>query len=344
MKAQQRSRLRQEILGIGDAVERQLTLDDQPIRAAASALREINPPYIATIARGSSDHVATYLKYAFELAMGMPVATIGPSLASIYGSKLHLAGSVCIAISQSGQSGDILQLARTASDSGALLLAITNDPDSELASLSDQVLATNAGPERSVAATKTFVTAALIGLRVLAHANQDTDLINATHSLPGRLEAAARVDWPELLDVAALASSMIALGRGLTFGISNELALKLKEVCQLHAESYSAAEFLHGPVAIIEAGFPAIALAIGDSSEDTVVEVADHLADLGANVFATSAKARKAKTLPVIPTRHQMTDPLSQATTCYAVVERIACHIGSDPDRPRHLNKVTLTR
>jgi glutamine---fructose-6-phosphate transaminase (isomerizing) len=337
------SLMAREVREIPDAVARLLDQGRPAIRVAADAARALNPAFIATVARGSSDHACTYLKYVSELVLGLPVASIGPSLASIYDAKLRLANSLCLTVSQSGKSPDIVELARAARAGGALTVALTNNPASPLAQVSDQTLALHAGPELSVAATKTFVTSAVACLALIADWHGDPELSAAIMRLPEALDKAAALDWAELHESLTGVESLYTLGRGPAWAMSNEAALKFKETCLIHAESYSSAEVLHGPVSIIGAGFPVIAFAAADAAEVSVVETADALAGKGAQVFVTSDTARAAKRLPVVRTGHPLTDPLALIVTFYAMVERVAVARGIDPDKPRHLNKVTET-
>ncbi|MDJ0630993.1 MAG: SIS domain-containing protein [Rhodobacter sp.] len=337
------SQMRREVLEIPTAVDRLLADGAPAIQAAATALGTLDPPFLTSVARGSSDHVATYLKYVSELLLGVPVASVGPSVASIYHAPLRLTGSACLAISQSGKSPDIVALAKSAGEGGALTLALTNNPGSPLAEVSTHCLDIQAGPEFSVAATKTFVNSAVAGLWLMAEWRQDADLLAAIHALPETLARAAQIDWPELRTALTNWSSLFTLGRGPAFAMSNEAALKLKETCQIHAESYSSAEVLHGPVSIIGAGFPVLGLVSRDAAQQMLVEVADHLADRGAESFVTSRQATKATCLECVRTAHPLSDPIALITSFYATVERLAVSRGIDPDQPRHLKKVTET-
>ncbi len=332
-----------EVREIPAAVARLLDQGGAAIRDAAAQARAADPALVATVARGSSDHACTFLKYACELTLGLPVASIGPSVASIYGARLRMGRALCLAVSQSGQSPDIVELQRAARAGGALTVAVTNHPESPLALASSATLALHAGPERSVAATKTFVTSAVAGLALVAHWSGDKALLDAVARLPEALERAVAVDWSALADAAAGATSLYVLGRGPAFAMSNEAALKYKEVARIHAESYSSAEVLHGPVSIVDPGFPILALAAGDAAEGSVIEVAGAMAGKGARVFVTSDRAPAALRLPVVRTGHGLTDPLALIATFYAMVEGVARARGIDPDHPRHLNKVTET-
>lgn len=337
------SRMAAEVAEIPDAVARLLDGGRADILAAAEAARALDPALIATVARGSSDQAESYLKYAAELTLGLPVASIGPSVASIYGAKLKLAHAVCIAVSQSGASPDIVEMARSAGAGGALTLAVTNDRTSRLAQVSARTIDIHAGPELSVAATKTFVTSVVALLALVAHWAEDRALEHALDALPDQLARAASVDWAELRAALKGAASLYTLGRGPAYAISGEAALKFKEISQIHAENYSSAEVLHGPVSIVGAGFPVLAFAARDAAEGAVVDIADQLAAKGAQVFVTSAKARAARTLPIVATGHPLTDPLALIVSFYAMVERFAREAGIDPDQPRHLRKVTQT-
>lgn len=337
------SQMRQEILEIPSAVERLLSVGATDIKQAAHAIAALDPAFVVTVARGSSDHVCTYLKYATELLLGVPVASVGPSVASVYGAPLKLRNGLAIAVSQSGQSPDIVEMARAAKRDKALSVAITNDVTSPLAKTSDYALDMCAGAELSVAATKTFVTSTVAGLLLLAEWRGDDDLRAAIHKLPSTLDAATRHDWPEVREAIDAERSLFTLGRGPVWAISNEAALKFKETCQIHAESYSSAEVLHGPVSIVDEGFPVLAFAAGDAAEAKLVDVADQIASKGAQVFVTSERAQHATPIGHCRTDHPLADPISLITSFYAMVEKVATSRGINPDKPRHLKKVTET-
>ncbi len=337
------TQMRQEVLEIPGAVDRLLTRGAAAISEIATAARETEPRFAVTVARGSSDHACTFLKYAFELELGLPVASIGPSVASIYGAPLNLDQSISLSVSQSGKSPDIVAMTRAAADGGSFAIAITNDASSPLAEAAHRTIDIHAGPERSVAATKTFVTSAVAGLILLAEWRDDDRLRAALQALPDTLNQATALDWPDLRSAIGAAPSLFTLGRGPSWAMSNEAALKFKETCQIHAESYSSAEVLHGPVSIVGSGFPILCLASGDASEASVVEVADQIAAKGANVFITSARAKSATALPFVRTGHGLTDPIALIVSFYAMIEKVAGERGINPDAPRHLKKVTET-
>ncbi|MGJ8615378.1 MAG: SIS domain-containing protein [Sulfitobacter sp.] len=337
------TQMRQEVLEIPQAVARLMDNQGEAVRAAADALRARDPAFLVSVARGSSDHVATYLKYASELLSGTPIASVGPSIASVYQRHLKLKGSACLSVSQSGQSPDIVAMAKMAQEQGALSIAITNDRASPLAKVSDHTLYLDAGPELSVAATKTFVNSAVVGIWLLAEWARDDALLAAIRGLPAQLEHAVRQDWSGAIDALGDRNSLFCLGRGPSYAISNEAALKFKETCQLHAESYSSAEVLHGPVSIVDAGFPVLALCAADAAERALAGVADQIADKGAAVFATTDQVKMAHALPITRTGHALTDPIALIASFYAMVEQVAASRGINPDAPRHLKKVTET-
>ncbi len=335
--------MRREIFEIPAAVENLLLQGQADMTATADALRERDPAFMISVARGSSDHAAKYFKYACELLTGTPVASIGPSVASIYERDLRLSGSACIAVSQSGKSPDIVRMAEMARRQGALSIAMTNHPESDLARASTHTLNLHAGAEVSVAATKTFVTSLVSAIWLLAEWRKDTELLAAIRELPKAIEKAAVADWSALASQIADRPSIYCLGRGPALAVANEAALKFKETCQLHAESYSSAEVLHGPVSIIDQGFPILALCSADLAEAALADVADEIARKGAMVFATSDKVRLAAPLSSVRTSHPLTDPIALIVSFYAMVEQVARSRGINPDEPRHLRKVTET-
>ncbi|SFL19170.1 SIS domain-containing protein [Shimia haliotis] len=342
MSADTATRMKREILEIPEAVERLLNVGKTSVQTTAAEIRERDPLFLLSVARGSSDHAASFMKYASELLLGLPMASVGPSIKSIYGVDVAGEGALCISVSQSGQSPDIVRLTEAFGKTGAYTVAVTNDVTSPLAVATNATLDIHAGPELSVAATKTFVTSMVAGLWLLAEMKGDADLLGAIHALPEHLAKATQCDWSSVVD-AVDGRSLFALGRGPSWAVSNEAALKFKETCQIHAESYSTAEVLHGPVSIVESGFPVIAFAAGDAAEDSVAEVADALVAKGANVFATTNKVKQAATLPHVRTDHWITDPIAVIVSFYGMVEQVAAARGINPDAPRHLKKVTET-
>ena len=171
--------MRAEILEIPDAVDRLLSKGAGAVRSATDKARALDPAFLLSVARGSSDHACTYLKYASELVLRRPMASVGPSVSSVYGVELEARGAMCLSVSQSGQSPDIVRMTESLRTGGALTVAITNDPASRLSETAETTLPIHAGPERSVAATKTFVTSLIAGLWLIAEIKGDDALVSA---------------------------------------------------------------------------------------------------------------------------------------------------------------------
>lgn len=335
--------MRREVLEIPQAVARLFEQSATEMERAGTALKAVDPRVLVTVARGSSDHAASFIKYAVELTTGVPVASLGPSIASIYQAPLKLAGAASLSISQSGKSPDIVAMAEAVRRSGAVAVALTNTAGSPLALAADHAIDIAAGTEKSVAATKTFVNSAVAGLGVLAHWAGDKELLSALQDLPRHLEQAVACDWTTFADALDGTSSVFVLGRGPALAIANEVALKFKETCSVHAEAYSGAEVMHGPMALVGPGFPVLALAARDKAESSIIGAADALAAKGAAAFITADGARQAARLPFAATGHPLTDPLVLIASFYAFVEAFARRRGLNPDEPRNLRKVTET-
>ncbi|WP_182084209.1 SIS domain-containing protein [Aureimonas sp. ME7] len=338
----QPSLMAREIDEIPDAVRRFLSGSGAAVEAAGRRLAALSPAVVATVARGSSDHAATYFQYAAEIVTGRPVASLGPSVVSVYGARLRLEGQAALAISQSGQSPDIVALLRAARTGGAETIAIVNAEGSPLLEAAHWQVPLEAGPERSVAATKSFVTSVVAALALVAAWSGDEELARALADLPGHLTEALEQDWTPALETVAGARSLYALGRGPGFAVASETALKLKETSMLHAEAYSGAEVLHGPVSLVEAGFPVLAFVPDDAARPGLTEIARRVSASGAALF-TVGEAGVGTRLPHAATGHPLTEPLSMLVSFYRFVESVARTRGLDPDAPRGLRKVTQT-
>ncbi len=337
------SNMQKEINEIPEALERLIEKSETHIIEAAAEINALNPHLVTTVARGSSDHAGLYLKYAIECFAGIPVASLGPSVTSIYKKQLSLQQSVNIAISQSGQSPDIVETARMAKKGGALNIAITNDVSSPLARECRHVFNINAGVEKSVAATKTFVTSIFAGLLLLAHWKQDDKLLQNLKELPHLANQALECNWSPLVEHCEKLSSLYVLGRGPAMAIALEAALKFKETCQIHAEAFSSAEVMHGPKSIIGNDFTVLALTARDASEQSIIQVANQLSTQGAKIYATTDQQIKAEKLPFVASGYPLTDPLLLIISYYKFVENLARVKGLNPDSPPNLKKVTET-
>lgn len=326
-----------------DVAARQIAGNAAVMAGLAERLRRQRPAFVATCARGSSDHAATYGKYLIERALGLPVASLGPSLASVYGGRLDLSGALFIAVSQSGRSPDALRLTEAAKRGGALVVGFVNDEASPLADLVDVLVPLRAGPEKSVAATKSFLATCIAFLHLTAAWSEDAALLSALEQAPLLLAKAGACDWSPLFAELKAASSLYVIGRGLGLGIAQEMALKFKETCRIHAEAFSAAEVLHGPFALVGPGFPAIVLDPADEGRESTLSVAAAFADLGATVAYAGAESGAARLLPMPADVPAALAPLVQARAFYGGIAALAAARGLDPDNPPHLKKVTQT-
>ena len=338
------TKMREETEEIPVAVERLLKTVPEQIVPVAEALRRFDPKVVVTIARGSSDHAAYFLKYAIELVLGLPVASQGPSIASIYGASMKMDGAATFAISQSGASADIVAMAEAARKGRSLTTAVVNTMPSALSDACELAVDLQAGQEHAVAATKSYVNSIVAGLAIVAHWSGDAKLQAVLSQLPDQLSRALAVDWSEMIEVVAKSSSLYMLGRGPTMAIAAEAALKCKETCELHAEAYSSAEMLHGPVSLVDKDFPIIAFAARDAAELSIVEIVNGVVDKNPHCYVSSDNAGNAVRLPFVETGHPLTDALALIVPFYGFVEALSRHRGFDPDKPAALKKVTVTR
>lgn len=336
------SLMHREIAETPAAVRRLLASSGPAIAEAGAALRRLSPPVVLTVARGSSDHAATYFKYAAEIAAGVPVASLGPSVVSIYGARLRLAGAAALAVSQSGKSPDIVAALLAARHGGARTIALVNAEGSPLADAADHLIPLAAGPERSVAATKSFIASVAAALGLLASWQEDAALSDALRALPEQLDAALSCDWSPAIEAALGARSLYTLGRGPGFAVASEAALKFKETSLLHAEAYSGAELLHGPVSLVDRGFPVLAFVPDDAAHPSLADLAKRLDAKGATLFV-AGRGAPGQRLPSIATGHPLTEPLAMLVSFYGFVEQVSRARGLDPDVPRGLSKVTET-
>jgi glucosamine--fructose-6-phosphate aminotransferase (isomerizing) len=338
------SRMEQEIGEAPEAVAGQEHVLARPLAELCERLARIDPQLIVTCARGSSAHAATFGKHLFERYLGLPVAAAAPNISIVYGRQLRLKNQLFLAISQSGMSDDIVETARAAKSSGALTVGILNTVASPLAAACDIVLPMAAGPELSVAATKTFIASLAALLRLTARWTKDAAMERAVARLPERLAEASRIDWSGALGVLAGASSLVTIGRGPTLAIAREAALKLKENCNLHAEAFSGAEFVHGPVALVERDYPILMFMPTDLAAAGMQQLAATLRGKGAAVLTTGIGDAEAIRLPAPAPDHPDTDAVCLIHTFYGMAYRLSARLGTDVDRPRHLQKVTRTR
>jgi glutamine---fructose-6-phosphate transaminase (isomerizing) len=328
-------------------VEKLLRENQSEVEALAGFLRRNPPPFGLTVARGSSDHAALYGKYLMESLVGLVCSSAVPSVTTLYGAQLGLNKALTMTISQSGQSPDLLEVTRQARRAGALTVAFVNQADSPLASTAEVVFPLHAGTEEAVAATKSYLATLVALVQLMAYWQENTALKNALPSLPEAMHVAANADWSAGLEVLAESDNGLVIGRGYTFSIANELALKLKETSTFHAEAMSGAELLHGPVALVEPDFPLLVLATKDKALPGMLELLENLRTKG-HVLVASSESQAldlAHTPLPLPTKlHPVLDPILLAQAFYPFAAQLALARGFDPDSPRNLSKVTRTR
>jgi glucosamine--fructose-6-phosphate aminotransferase (isomerizing) len=325
-------------------VRRQNQSLPERLEPLVARLRRKPPQVVVTCARGSSAHAATFGKHLIERYLGIPVAAAAPNIASIYHQRLRLADQLFVAISQSGKSGDLIEQAVSARESGAVTACITNHTGSELAQCCEFVAPMMAGPELSIPATKTFVASVSAFARLTALWADDELLAGALQRLPDRLAAASELDWSPLVKSLGEVSSLVTIGRGPTLAIAREAALKFKETSDLHAEAFSAAEFLHGPVALVSSQYPIVMFTPTDAAAAGMKQLATDLRAKGAALFTTGPDDDSPNRLATLAPDHPETDAICLIQSFYSMVVQLAAARGTNVDQPRHLQKITRTR
>ncbi len=323
-------------------VRAQLVANSEPVTRLGETLRRLAPRAVVTCARGSSDHAATYAKYLLETRCGVLTSSGAPSVSSVYSARPDLGGALCLAISQSGRSPDLLAAADAARAAGALVVALVNDERSSLAERADHVIPLRAGVESSVAATKSHIASLAAILHLVAEWRGDEELREALANLPDQLESAWRLDWQPAVAPLANAQNLFVLGRGLGLCVAQEAALKLKETCGLHAEGISVAELQHGPMALVRAGFPVLMFSQDDETRASNAALAALLVRNGAALISAGLEAPGALALPSIGA-DPVVQPILLIQSFYRMAEALSRARGLDPDRPPHLSKVTET-
>jgi glutamine---fructose-6-phosphate transaminase (isomerizing) len=337
------SGMARELEDAPDAVRRQ-EASGKAVQDFIAHCKRHPPQLVVTCARGSSDNAATFGKHLIERYLGIPVAAAAPNIATVYHQRLRLRDQLLLVISQSGRSDDLTEFSRMAKSVGATTVAVVNDIASPLAEVCDVILPMAAGPELSVAATKSFIAALAMLLRITAAWSEDGALSAALGRLPDRLAQASALDWGASVVDISRANSLVTIGRGPTLAIAREAALKLKETCYLHAEAFSSAEFQHGPLSLVSPLYPIIMFMPTDAAAATMHELAASLQAKGASLFCTGNNATAADRLPVLEPDQPDVDAVCLIQSFYAFVIRLAATRGTDADVPRHLQKITSTR
>lgn len=326
-----------------DAVASQLAHNDKEYSAFGKLLRNQPPSALLTVARGSSDHAAHFLAYLVMARMGRLVTSLPMSLITLYQSQIQCEGLVSLAFSQSGQSPDLVAPTRFFREGGAVTAAFVNKPDSPLAAAAQWVFPLHAGSETSVAATKSFITQLVAGARVVAAWQDDLTLQASLSALPDALSRAAHMDWSGAIDVLKDIDRLFVIGRGTGLPVALEAALKFKETCGIQAEAFSSAEVKHGPMALIEEGYPLLVLAPRGPAQAGLLALAEEMRLRGARVLLAAPCGTPGANLPVAETASIELDPIALIQSFYPMVEALARTRGRNPDEPRFLAKVTRT-
>ena len=344
------SRMLEEIRQQPESLERTLARELPGIERFKRRVAGRRPKLIVLAARGTSDNAAQFGRYLLEMLTGIPVSLSAPSIHTLYNARIDYSGALVAGISQSGESTDTNLVLERARAQGALTIGITNEPKSALARIAEHVFLVRAGREKSVAATKTY-TGQVLMMYLLAYALGGRIRVEDLQRLPEWSEAALSLE-DEIRDFSERYRFMekaIVVGRGLNYANAFEFALKMMETCYVVAERFSSADFLHGPIAMIEQAFPVFLFAPRGVTWPSIREMVDKLRALKAEtVIITDAGNREAAALGVrtirVPARlSEVYTPIPYIIPCQIFAGCLAAQKGFDPDRPRTLTKVTRT-
>ncbi|ASG69004.1 iron dicitrate transport regulator FecR [Francisella halioticida] len=337
--------MHQETSSSFEKVANQLNLNREIIDNIVLHLKEKNIKRVITIARGSSDCVANFAKYLFETQLGFSVSSLPPSITTIYGKNIGDEKTLAIGISQSGGSPDLKLALEGCKKAGCTTLAVVNKQNSPLADCADLVLPVRADDENAVAATKSVITSLVALVSIVAEYNQDESLIRSLKKLPEALKESLKSDWSTAIQELKESKNMFVIGRGFGFPIAQEMALKLKETCGIHAEAFSSAEVLHGPFALMTQTFTTFTILQSDESARGTHEIVKKMTDLNVKtVCATTDSESAAKLhLHVNVEIHSILQTIVLLQEFYLMVNQLAVSLGLNPDSPVNLKKVTET-
>ncbi len=333
-------------------IAKQISRTRKTLISLSKRVKKNKPAFVLTIARGSSDHAATFAKYLIETRLGLVTSSAAPSVVTLYNAKLNLKNALVIGLSQSGESPDICEVMAYARETGAVTAAFVNNPESHLAKKSEYIIPLYAAPEKAVAATKSYI-ATLAGiLHMTAICSADSKLTSDLLKLPSSLEKALSMNWSPAIKLLKGVKDTLVIARGYCFPIAQEAALKFKETSSLHAEAFSGAEIMHGPFALIKRGYPVLVFAEDDKSLEGVVNLSKKIKALGGKIILSCPKNILPKkklndiaslVLPMPESVHRLCDPLMIIQAFYPMVARLAVSRGYDPDAPKNLKKITET-
>ena len=340
----------QEIRQQPEALERTLARERRKVEAFKRALSKRRPRLIVLVARGTSDNAARFGRYLLEIATGIPVTLAAPSIVSLYGVTVDYRETLVVALSQSGESTDTNLVLERARGQGALTLGITNERRSTLAGLAERTFLVHAGREKSVAATKTY-TGQMLVFYLLAYALGGKIGIPDLERLPEAVEGALRLE-PEIDALSERYRYMrhaVVVGRGLNYANAFELSLKLMETCYVVTERFSSADFMHGPIAMVEPSFPVFAFAPPDVTWPSLGGTLEKLKSLRAEIVAITdsgnreVEARATRVIRLPRRLKPWFTPIPYIVPAQLFAAFLAARKGLNPDHPRTLHKVTLT-
>jgi glucosamine--fructose-6-phosphate aminotransferase (isomerizing) len=302
-----------------------------------------NPYSTISIARGSSDHAAQFLNFLITNKLGKLTTSLSMSSLTLYKSKIIANQSAAFAISQSGKSPDIIDPIEYFKQHNSPTFAMVNDESSPLAKTSQFVIPLLAKKEESVAATKSFICSLTSSLQIVSHWNKDINLIKALQVLPSDLKKAESLNWSKAIEILKTAKRIMVVGRGYGLALALEAALKLKETCGIQAEAFSGAEIKHGPLALVESGYPILIFATRGPALHTLLDLATDLKSRGAEVILAAPPFVKDKDLEIQSTNAEELDIVTAIFNFYILAEELSRALGRNPDLPLNLKKVTET-
>lgn len=331
-----------EALASPDVVTAQLA-DMSRVKALAAVLAEHAGNVVLTVARGSSDHAAHYFASLVMTRLGVPVASLPMSVATLQQAPMRVEGQVALAFSQSGRSPDLVRTMEVLRSAGALTVSAVNASPSPLADACEWNLPLLAGPELSVAATKSYIAMLAISAQLVAFWQRDGVLIDALASLPAALHAAGELNWSAAVAPLSEVERMIVIGRGPGLAIAQEAALKLKETSGIQAEAFSSAEVRHGPMELIDRDYALLVFAPRGPEQAGLLQLTRDMRARGARVLLAAPPDIAEADLPLVTTAHTMLDPIAAILPFYVMAAELSAARGRHPDTPRHLQKVTQT-
>lgn len=313
------------------------------VQAVIGEIARRDVRFVATCGRGSSDHAAMFAKYLIESRVGLPTLSFAPSVFSVYEKQVRLDDALFLTISQSGRSPDLVRCTERARESGAFVVALVNDASSPVAQAANVVIDMGAAEERSVAATKSMICTLSALVHLVGTWAEADELLVALRELPGQLREAFDCDWSPFVEGLVPARHAYVVGRGTGFAIALEAAIKLKETSALHAEAQSAAEVRHGPMVIVDKGFPILVFSQDDPSAVGTEALLRDLHAQGAELYVAGTEPAVGKRLPIVKTTQPELQPIVSLQSFYRAAAELAVRRGMSPDAPPHLTKVTET-